>query len=164
MVCLQWLDVDFMDMKSNHKGFIRMKLSHHNGFMEKASSRRPHQDERKASSSRERARLHHESFIDESSMEAWLHGQENKSKTSRELLGRHEELERSFNVLADVVADEDVVDLLNIADGGDNADFDLFFSERVSGKADSEAGKGLSGGFLLDDDDLLGEVRVDDGF
>lgn len=58
----------------------------------------------------------------------------------------------------DVVTDEDVVDLLDAADGGDDAGLDLLLGEGVSGEASGEGGEGLGGGLLVDDDDLLGDV------
>lgn len=60
----------------------------------------------------------------------------------------------------DVVADEDVVDLLDAADGGDDAGLDLLLGEGVSREAGGEGGEGFGGGLLVDDDDLLGDVRI----
>lgn len=60
----------------------------------------------------------------------------------------------------DVVADKDVVNLLNAADCGDDAELNLFIGEGVGGEAGGEAGECFAGGFTVDDDDLLGEVGV----
>lgn len=55
----------------------------------------------------------------------------------------------------DVVANEDVVNLLDAADGGDDGGVDLLVGEGVSGKACGEGGEGLGGGVLVDENDLF---------
>lgn len=59
----------------------------------------------------------------------------------------------------DVVADEDVVDLLDAAGGGDDGGLELLVGEGVGGEAGGEGGEGLGGGFSVEDDDLFGDVR-----
>ena len=54
-----------------------------------------------------------------------------------------------------MIAHKDIIHLLDSADVGDYACVDLFFREGIRRKTGGERDKGLSGGLLVDDDDLL---------
>lgn len=56
----------------------------------------------------------------------------------------------------EVVADEDVIDLLDAAHVGDNARLDLLVSERVCREAGGERGDGLRGRLPVDHYDIVG--------
>lgn len=56
----------------------------------------------------------------------------------------------------EVVADEDVIDLLDAANVGDNARLDLLVSERVRREAGGESGDGLRGRLTVDHYDIVG--------
>lgn len=58
-----------------------------------------------------------------------------------------------------MVPDEDVVHLLNSANGGDDIGFDLLLGKGVRRETGSEGNEGLAGGLPVYENDLLGYIR-----